>query len=69
MSKIKEAYKSLGKKDEVDMGKPIYGFFEDYYPSFSDEWTHELQSPIDANVCNTLVYRIQYLEDLLYKYD
>lgn len=41
--------------DAERKGTPIYGFYEEDLPIYSDEWTNELQEPVDAAELNAFV--------------
>lgn len=43
-------------------GSPIYGFYEEKYPFYSDVWENELQSPATAAEVNALVERCKEYE-------
>ena len=54
-----------GGKDKGDLGKPIYGFYEDEYPTYSYEWTNELQTPVTVVELTGLIETVKKRDLLL----
>lgn len=42
----------------------IYGFYENGYPEYSNEWRHELQTPATPSELNAIVNRLRKLSEL-----
>ena len=51
--------------NEIEREARVVGFYEDEYPVYSEEWTHELQSPVTAEELNRLVARLKQAKAVL----
>lgn len=65
MQKAQYDMYDTGGKDKVDLGKPIYGFYEDQYPIYSHKWTSELQSPVTVAELTELIESVKKRDVLL----
>jgi hypothetical protein len=45
----------------------VVGFYEDEYPVYANEWTHELQSPVTAEELNALIGNLKLYQYRAYR--